>query len=721
MERQYALDHAVFETVTGSQAYGTSTPESDTDKAGVMIPGPEYFYGLKRVSEFRDFGGEDRVLHELRRFLALVLENNPNIMDIMWAPDRCVLLTTPYWEQIAAVRDSFLSKKCRYTYSGYAIAQLHRIKTHRKYLLDPPKSVPSRTEMGLPETPMFPTSQLKAVCYASIKALPDDSKAEFLDELDKIYADWVIPLLARFLDPSERRLSMEWLQLGIKAQAHAFQALGTKYLKDEYYEMAAKEVAYLNRKTEWEQYEQWNKTRNRKRADLEKKFGFDCYMGDTEFLTKNGWKRYDEVTGQDLLGTLNQQSGCIEFQAYTDRVSKEYSGPMVVVTPRHSNCAVTLNHRMWVSPAHRSQTNGYSWGYTSEDAEWGIHPLQDLVDGRRSYFHVRLAGEPTNKAYPVDPNFLMLMGAYVSEGSVGKRLQDGSASVLRISQKAGNRLCECMGNLQKTLPTHIRNYESLRDDEWRREPCLERIWTVSHREWAQKLSTECGFSSLDKRLPGWTKELSVAQAKTLLEVMLAGDGTPHGEGWVYYTASKQLADDIQAMCVCCGIVSAIWGPYINEGHADMYQVFIGNRTPFATAVLCPNDTHTCTHQEVTNTRIVCFTVPNETLVTRRNGKIAIHGNTKHAMHLVRLLRQGSEILSTGKVNVDRTGIDAEELKEIRNGSWPYEKIEQYASDMDKDMARLYETSKLRRSPDAEAAQVVCQQVVTSYLRDKHGQ
>jgi len=370
MERQYALDHRIFETVTGSQAYGTSTPESDTDSAGVMIPGPEYFLGLKRVNEFRDFGGVDRAFHEVRRFLTLVLENNPNIMDIMWAPERCILVTTPYWEEIAAARDAFLSKKCRYTYSGYAIAQLHRIKTHRKFLLNPPKSVPSRTEMGLPETSIFPTSQLKAVCYAAIKALPEESKGPFLDELDCIYGDWVIPLLARFLDPSERKLAMEWLQLGIKAQAHAFQALGTKYLKDEYYEMASKEVAHLNRKTEWEQYEQWNKTRNRKRADLEKKFGFD---------------------------------------------------------------------------------------------------------------------------------------------------------------------------------------------------------------------------------------------------------------------------------------------------------------------------------------------------------------SKHAMHLVRLLRQGSEILSTGKVNVDRTEIDAEELKEIRNGSWSYERIEQYATDMDKSMSELYTTSKLQRSPNEKSAQLVCQQAVTRFLKEKYGQ
>lgn len=276
MEREYALKHRIFETVVGSQAYGTSTPESDVDRVGVMIPGPEYFLSLSRVSEFADFGGEDRKFYEIRKALSLLLENNPNILDILFSPDRCVQVMTPYWEKLVAVRESVVSKKCRYTFSGYAIAQLHRIKVHRKFLLDPPKSVPARTEMGLPEISIFPTSQLKAVCYAALDYLPEDKRSDFLDELDQIYGDWVIPLLARFLDPSQRKLAMEWLQLGIKAQAHAFQALGTTFLKDEYFEMATKEVAYLNRKTEWEQYQQWKASRNKKRAVLEEKYGFDC-------------------------------------------------------------------------------------------------------------------------------------------------------------------------------------------------------------------------------------------------------------------------------------------------------------------------------------------------------------------------------------------------------------------------------------------------------------
>jgi len=54
---------------------------------------------------------------------------------------------------------------------------------------------------------------------------------------------------------------------------------------------------------------------------------------------------------------------------------------------------------------------------------------------------------------------------------------------------------------------------------------------------------------------------------------------------------------------------------------------------------------------------------------------AEHGfDTKHGAHLVRLLRMGIEIVTTGRVNVWRGDRDADELTAIRNGAWSYEQL-----------------------------------------------
>jgi len=262
--------------ITGSRAYGIHNPDSDYDKMGVMIPGKEYFYGLNRFDQFQNYPGEDKTIYSLKKAIKLIADNNPNMLDLLYAPKKCVLMSHDLWTDIQNNKSLFLSKRCRYTFSGYAIAQLERIKTHRKFLLNPPTKPPKRTEVGLPEIPLFPNSQIKAVCSAAMEFIIKEEKNNFIDELDGIYGDYIVPLLTRYLIPEERGLAMEWLQMGIKAQAKSFSNIGTQYLKDEYIEMAQKEVLYYNATKEWQRFLQWQKGRNKARAELEKKFGFDC-------------------------------------------------------------------------------------------------------------------------------------------------------------------------------------------------------------------------------------------------------------------------------------------------------------------------------------------------------------------------------------------------------------------------------------------------------------
>lgn len=275
MEPSYALSRRIFETIVGSRAYGIHGPDSDYDMAGVMIPGKEFFMGWSRFDQFQGFPDQDRVLYDIRKALNLIAGANPNMMDLLYMPDRCIQLMTPYWEVFVENREAFLSKKIRYTYSGYAIAQLHRIKTHRKFLLEPPTEKPTRENFGLTETPLFPTSQLKAVVNAAMQIIADEDKPNFLEELDSIYRDYVTPLLSRYIMDSERRTAMDWLQMGTKGQARSFMSLGTKYIKDEYIDMAEREVKFYNACQEWSQYTSWKKGRNPARADLEREYLFD--------------------------------------------------------------------------------------------------------------------------------------------------------------------------------------------------------------------------------------------------------------------------------------------------------------------------------------------------------------------------------------------------------------------------------------------------------------
>lgn len=74
-------------------------------------------------------------------------------------------------------------------------------------------------------------------------------------------------------------------------------------------------------------------------------------------------------------------------------------------------------------------------------------------------------------------------------------------------------------------------------------------------------------------------------------------------------------------------------------------------------------------------------------------------DVKHAMHLVRLLKMGVEILETGKVIVKRP--DREELLAIKNGDWAYDQLITYAEEMQTKLNEAYKTTKLPREVNYE--------------------
>lgn len=92
---------------------------------------------------------------------------------------------------------------------------------------------------------------------------------------------------------------------------------------------------------------------------------------------------------------------------------------------------------------------------------------------------------------------------------------------------------------------------------------------------------------------------------------------------------------------------------------------------------------------------------------RRNPKRATlehrHGyDTKHAMHLCRLLVMGEEILKTGRVQVMRP--DGAWLKAVRQGLLSYPELVQWADERTERLAELEASSPLPVEPDEAAAE-----------------
>jgi predicted nucleotidyltransferase len=93
-------------------------------------------------------------------------------------------------------------------------------------------------------------------------------------------------------------------------------------------------------------------------------------------------------------------------------------------------------------------------------------------------------------------------------------------------------------------------------------------------------------------------------------------------------------------------------------------------------------------------------------------------DTKHAMHLLRLLRMGMEILESGEVHVYRP--DREWLRAVREGALAYQEVLALASEYEARLAALEKMSSLPEEPDREQAEELVMALQERFLWEIRG-
>ncbi len=134
----------IFKCISGSHAYGLNTPESDIDYRGVFMVPPEILLNpFKNIEQYESCKDIDFQYYAIQKFFKLLKDNNPNIIELLYMPNDVIEYKHDIYKELENSRHLFLSKKAKHTYSGYAFAQLKRIKGHNKWINNPqPKDSP---------------------------------------------------------------------------------------------------------------------------------------------------------------------------------------------------------------------------------------------------------------------------------------------------------------------------------------------------------------------------------------------------------------------------------------------------------------------------------------------------------------------------------------------------------------------------------------------------
>lgn len=254
---------------SGSHAYGTSLPTSDLDFKGFAIPPIEYFHGfVKKFEQAEQHEPFDAVIYDIRKFFTLAADCNPSIIETLFVDDSDIIHITYDGEYIRKHANSFLSKKVKHTFSGYAFSQLGRIKRHYEWLHNPPKKEPTREDFGLPERTTIPGDQRAAIMAAVKKRVDEWNGLLDLDMVDSVSAMAMRHKVEQYLASIHMGEDKVW--------ESAAKDVG---VPPNVMEVLLSERAYNGARNVWQQYLTWQKQRNPARAALEAKYGYDTKHG----------------------------------------------------------------------------------------------------------------------------------------------------------------------------------------------------------------------------------------------------------------------------------------------------------------------------------------------------------------------------------------------------------------------------------------------------------
>ena len=353
-----------------------------------------------------------------------------------------------------------------------------------------------------------------------------------------------------------------------------------------------------------------------------------CYDDQTEVLTNNGWKLFKDVLPDDEICTLSSESE-IEYHKPIQSFIYDYDGELIHFKSLKSDLMVTPNHRMLYADKHNHK-HGF---VNAEDYSITKHPIPNKGTWRGGKYSASIFELPAIKSEWKSGNYgsnqikkwdaiaidmitwVKFLGLWLSEGSVDN-INNATTHGYRVT-------------ISQTKEHNLKYIEEILNSmpfKWVYDGkdfiiCNKQLWTYMKQFGKQK----------DRYVPTYVKDLGADYIAAFLDALWLGDGSVHktsGQS-VYYTTSKQLADDVQELLVKAGYQASMHQrkPRISK---------IGDRT-VNSSMICYEvsvrfSAYTYLNDKISKRvpyrgKVYCLEVPNNTMMVRRNGYTLWCGNS----------------------------------------------------------------------------------------------
>lgn len=260
-----------------------------------------------------------------------------------------------------------------------------------------------------------------------------------------------------------------------------------------------------------------------------------CYDDQTEVLTNEGWKLFSDLNQNELFYSLSPETHDIELVPANRYICNDYSGEMVSTESQAISLLVTPNHKHYVNT---------HWNKKRDN--WQTLTAKECLTTNRISMKKNgnpISNGPTPTITVADTLFTMedwlfFLGYYLADGHNNQ--SDGR---IFISDGSIDNLNWLKGVLDPYFKTFIKKGATCYLLWFKDKKLAEYLRNFGHSD--------------TKYIPEQLWSVDSRYLQHLFDGLMLGDGTNKKVNNQYTTISKQLADDVQRLCLHLGFSATI--------------------------------------------------------------------------------------------------------------------------------------------------------------------
>ncbi len=270
----------------------------------------------------------------------------------------------------------------------------------------------------------------------------------------------------------------------------------------------------------------------------------DCFFEDVELLTKEGWKKYNEVKKGELIPTINLKKQVIEYkpirQIFIYKIDEELYGYKI-----NKKNSKDIKNSIFFTDNHKHLILDYKTQTKARLVE------SQFIWGKKSPLILVNAFGEKKKDYRIDDKLIKLYAWLVGDGSWNKT----RAYIYQSKPKYIREISSLLKNLniKYKISTRQRYTTTICGKTLQKKPLPSSTFKIERTE----LKTLERYFKLEERykLSENLGKLSNNQVYTFFLELTKADGTKNKAGTLIIWGRKEFLDQLQALAITHGLKS----------------------------------------------------------------------------------------------------------------------------------------------------------------------